>query len=175
MPRDLNTLLSYICRDYTDVVRFQKLLPHVPVAIRKALMTLCRVQQDPSVNRRLFKAISSALQWSTSALVDYTQTIITFRDLSSVLLRYIHRPVILGYISMVLRVIPILDEDSVYEELQAGINKEVSCALSSDIHQQLDYRCLFPNKHEERWTLHDWLPERRELSLRLRQSLIVWK
>jgi hypothetical protein len=176
MPRNLHSLLSYVCRDYPDLVRFQRLLPYVPINIRKALMTICRVQQDPAVNNRLYKAIAYAYKWSTSVPLDSTQTYTTFQDhLLPVLTTYVTRPVFLGYISMILRVIPLDDEESAIKELQNGIDKEVECATSSDMDQALDYRCLIPGESVEEWTLHPWLPERKELSLRFRRSLETWR
>jgi hypothetical protein len=116
------------------------------------------------------------MSWTTTASLNNKTIDISFvRDLQPVVVHYIHRPIIILYISRVILLIPLYDYTSEIDKLNDGIDKEVGCALSEDIDQQLDYRCLFPSKGVERWALHDWLPERKDLSLSLQRALEQWR
>jgi len=139
-------------------------------------MTICRVQQSPWENKRLYKTIESTLHFRFSSSQKSTSREYHFMsDILPVILDYIDKPLILSFISMALRTVPMLDEDSAYLEVQSGIDKEFECSQGQNRPQLLDYTCLFGDPSLAHEPLHAYAPISADVILPLRSALAAWK
>jgi len=173
----LRQLLSETCLHYSDLAHLCHLIPYLPIPHRKAIMTLCRVQQSPWSNPRVHKAISSSLQYRFVAVIRSRAKEYSFlSDILPTVLEYINDPIILGFLSMFIRVIPLQEDTSARLELEATIEKELGSCLGTDRPMQLDYQCLFAADEESRSRplVQDSFP-RPVLAKRIKQAIDDWK
>lgn len=173
----LRSLLSKACLLHPALISLINIMPALPLSVRKAMMDICRVQQDPWRNPRLLTSITPVIQFRTSFMFRRHRREVSFlQHVLPVVLDYIHMPLMMGFISMLLRVIPLEDESSAYSALRDGIDKEINCATGRDRPQTLDYRCLFgPEEIDLERSLHPYIPPRRQLNLHFRILLWQWK
>jgi hypothetical protein len=173
----LHSLLNRICLNYPDLQYLCHIIPFLPLSVRKDIMTLCRVQQSPWSNQRLQRSISSSLHFRFSATIRRITSDKSFQqDVLPIILDYIDDIVILGFISMALRVIPLEDETSALEQLETSLDKEIDCLSGSDRPMILDYRCLFgPNAEDRYEPLLQGTHPRPLLADQVHQQLIAWK
>jgi hypothetical protein len=173
----LYALLVHTCRDYPDLLFLINMLPFVSLSVRKGIMTLCRVQQSPWENPRLYKTLEPIMSFRTTAYIRNRPREIAFvQDILPIILAYSHDPIILGFVSMILRVVPLAEQDEVYAALQDTIQKEVGSATGPDKSQVLDYSCLFSAESSDRHKpLHSFIPPRPQLAQEIHEALIAWK
>jgi hypothetical protein len=173
----LATLLSSMCLNYTDLAYLCHLVPFLPIPIRKAIMTLCRVQQSPWSNPRVHRSMSAAMSFRFVATIRNRTSEKSFiDDVLPIILDYTNDPIILGFISMIIRVIPLDEDTSARQELESTIQKELSSCLGEDRPMTLDYRCLFAADADSRKQpiLQDTYP-RPLLASRMHDVLRAWK
>lgn len=140
-------------------------------------MVICRVQQSPYENERVYKAIESSLAFRTqvSTFRQITREIAFYSDVLPLVLGYLHQPLFLGFISMLLRCIPLEDTSSAEDAKISGIDKEVQAVTGWNRPQVLDYSCLFGPHDQVDKPLHPMIPARPELALMMRYRLSAWK
>jgi hypothetical protein len=174
--RDLRTLLAITCRHHPSLQQLINLCPYLPINIRKGIMTLCRVQQSPWQNSRVLKSLQPILQYRSTGTVHSQLREFSFiDDILPTVLEYIDKPIVLGFISMIIRCIPFDDESSAIQVLYNGIDKEIECSLGEDRPQILQYSCLFGPENEETTPIHPYIPPRPELSREIKMAFVEWK
>lgn len=169
-------LLHSTCRLHPELQRLVNFMPYLPIQVRKGIMILCRVQQSPYENGRLYRSLIDILGFQTSYILRARRRELHFeRDVLPIILGYINQPLFLGFISMCLRCIVLDDQTEASTILDESINKEIRSITGLDRPQQLDYSCLFGSDDDVDVPLHPMLPPRPELALAIRYRLHAWK
>jgi hypothetical protein len=172
----LENVLHKACHDYPDLQRMISIIPFIPLQHRKAIMTLCRTQQSPWSNTRIFNSIKSSLSFRFYATIHSQQQELTFTDdVLPIISNYLYQPVFLGFISMCIRCIPLEDPSSAYSSWTEGIDKEFNAVTGEDRPQIFDWSTIFGKIDDVEKPLHPMLPPRPGLSLSLRYRLSAWK
>jgi hypothetical protein len=158
------------------LLRLNTLIPFMPVGVRKDIMTLCRVQQmprhNPYLRDRIFQGDNASFLYEENydAYLVWTGT-----SVLPLVEPYIRSPVILGFISQLLRCLPYKDETSARQEIRASIQKEMDAALGKEREPYLDYSSIFGTSYQSLFTpLSPLLPPRPHLASFYRLKLRGW-
>jgi hypothetical protein len=144
-------------------------LPFLNTATRKALLTCVRVQALPPHPR-----LKSLPSLSTIVVMEeYPRRQVSVMDEIVPLFEpVVQSPLLSGFASMLLRTTPYVDQSCLYEELNAGIWKEIHATQSDDRPQVLNYETIFRHHHIFSSSLSSF---HRPTPFWVRHRLTVWK
>lgn len=136
-------------KEYPAVYELSQILPYTSIPSRKCLLTQIRCQVSPEPDTRLY--IRMRDQWNVPLhLPEHLQ------DMPSSLLFYARRlrpylsPILAGFLSMLVRMAPYDNNDSMEEVLQATIRKEIQASITTFHPTTLEYAPIFSSDLGER-------------------------
>jgi len=150
-------------------------IPGMSIDQRKACLTMVRCQVLPVYGSRLFKRFAALWVQSVNrpAELRHSQNrhVFTLRELANLLEDYLN-PLQCGFVSMLLRNAPFLDEQDCAKVIRDGIQKEILAAIHTYHPVSLDYHSIFTEAQFTHYVpLSGNLPYCLEVSRSLRASL----
>jgi len=156
-------------------VQLVKLLPYIPLDVRKALMTIAHVGEMPWQNSRLrqnMQGILPTLIHFNMSGTDFGS--ITLIDFITDIQIVFSTPVLRSITSMYLRCVPLADDESWVEALEKGKRKELSVTQSEKT-PSIIYPFLGSDSQCRLLKMHQLYPFRPQLNQSIRYRLISWK
>jgi hypothetical protein len=139
--------LRVACHLYSDDYFVQGILeaiPFMPLSVRKAFLTICRVQLVPTPTTRLYKKLKRDLTLSFSVQNRAREIYGPITNLIRILEDFTHMqsPILSGLFSMLIRCLPFNDIAEVKQALKDGIRKEIAAATEIHYPTALNWSCF---------------------------------
>jgi hypothetical protein len=150
--------LVFLHPDEQPVQELFECISSMPLALRKATVTVSRVQVSPTRDTRVYSRLSKELSTPyVYRLRGGIEALRTLEQLLSPVHAYIESPILSGYISMMARNLPFLRITDIEEAFKAGVSKEMQAATEVYYPARPDWNCILSKSVQYRST-HSLLP-----------------
>jgi len=123
---------------------------HLPISLRTIILAICRVQVPPNEHPTLLARLKPFLHHQIPIVRNAREEFPTFKQLIYPVLKKVsHNPVVMGFVSMILRNEPYSDTSGIGQVIEEQIIKELEATHRADRPNHIDWYALMrePWKH----------------------------